>query len=507
MNKILVAILATIVFIVAFFGIIGCKNKVKIVINDTVVENANAQLVDNTLYVPLRAVFENMGYSVQWNAATRTAVLKNSQNNVEISADEAVFYVNGNKVISDKSQLIINNSLYLPLRVAVESVGCNVEWDKNTCTAYIYFKNNDLNMDINKDFAFRLNECMPKDVNYVFSPLSVKLAFAMAANGAKGQTEDEIIKTLGIENIDNYNSYVKDLISYYATDNSDEYRKDVVFDIANSVWLNKDYLPNVEFSEEFSDNVKKYYAASVSQVNNDNATNIINSWVSDKTNGLIDGIIDSPEFLSALVNACYFKANWQNKFEEYDTKKDTFTYRNGDKSEIDFMNITDNFKYYADDKVQLVSLPYSGTKNISMYIALSNDKRMDYSQYFDKCQYKNVHISVPKFKVEFSTALNDILKAMGIKKCFSVNEAEFQPMFKNYSDDISFYISKVLHKAYINVDEDGTEAAAVTAVLTEATGIEAPEILIEFVADKPFTYIVRDNDNKEILFMGEFACK
>lgn len=505
MKKILIAILATITFIVAFFGILGFNNNITIAVNHIILENSQACLIENTTFVPLRSVFEKMGFDVEWNAADRNAILSNSEYKLVISPDDDFYYVNDNKITPQKPQIMIEDKLYLPLRSIAEAVGCTVEWDQKNHRVDIYYSDDAIDIDNQIDFAYNLNKCMPKNKNYVFSPLSIKLAFAMAANGAYGETKNEILNSLGINNIEEYNQYVQELIAYYNKDESNEYRQDLVFNIANSVWLNSSV---VDFSQQFKNNVSQYYDAEIATVNNSNAVEKINSWVDDKTHGLIKDIIDSPDFVGLLANACYFKANWQNEFEKSDTMQDTFTYRNGDTQQIDFMNITDNFKYYSDENVQMVSMPYSGSKNISMYISLSDDRNIDYNQYFDRCKSEYVHISLPKFKIEFDTSLNDILKLIGINKAFNSFDAEFQPMFDN-NQDIDFYIDQALHKAYINVDEEGTEAAAVTALIMEATGVMEPEkpIPVEFVADKPFTYIVRDNDNGEILFIGEFACK
>lgn len=363
------------------------------------------------------------------------------------------------------------------------------------------------------EFADRLNSEMPSDKNYMFSPLSVKMAFALAANGASGETESEILKTFGIENLNSFNGYSKKLIDTYSSTNV------LKLDIANSVWINTDSAHG-DFAAGYKKMTADYYNAEAKQVNNQNAVETINNWVAEKTDNKIKSITNNPDFSAMLINAVYFKAAWQKPFNEKETRKDEFTSRNGEKAQIDFMNKTDDTAYIKKDGITAVKLPYTSSKSkltedgdyektetvnaqISMYV-MSADSKFSPARFLeenkDNFEYAKVKLAMPKFELEYSATLKETLKKLGINKAFS-EDAEFQRMF----DNDSMFISDVLHKTYIKVTEKDTEAAAVTAIMMETTSFREPEIPIEIKFNKPFTYIIKDDANGEILFMGEYA--
>lgn len=391
-------------------------------------------------------------------------------------------------------------------------------------------------------FAMNMNGEMSKTQNYMFSPLSVKMAMAMTANGADGNTKDEILSVLGIDNLDEYNKATKKLIEDYNNNfdyddynalvdklNSgkredgdfeklDEYRKQLrdgettVLNIANSIWLNQDYYQgyDVKFKDEFEDIIKTDYLGTSNVVNNSNAVKTINDWTSSKTNGKITEIIKDSDFISALVNAIYFNGKWANDFSETKTKDDTFTNADGTDVLIPFMNQTTYFNHYKDNNVQMIEMPYMGN-NASMYISIDDGDIENYDYYISKLEETYIDLSLPKFKVEYTNEIgnsteNSILNKLGIKTGFNPSKANFSKMLENIPDSHKVYIDKVFHKTYINVDEKGTEAAAVTAVImvTGTGAIPSPEP-IAFIANKPFTFIISDTDSGEILFMGRYV--
>lgn len=212
-------------------------------------------------------------------------------------------------------------------------------------------------------------------------------------------------------------------------------------------------------------------------------------------------MIQDADFLSALVNAVYFKGTWREQFKTNATAPDTFTSRDGSEKELDFMNQTGYFRYYEDDMVQMVRLPYED-RDIAMYIAMPSARAADLDRYVEKMDTEYVKLSIPKFKIEYEEKLNDMLGELGMKQAFSDQNTEFTKMIDDYP--LNIFIDKVIHKTYIDVDENGTEAAAVTAVINAAGSAMPPEP-VSFVADKPFTYFIYDEANGEILFMGEYA--
>ena len=345
-----------------------------------------------------------------------------------------------------------------------------------------------------ESFPWKLNRLMPKDKNYMFSPLSIKMALAMAATGSDGKTKEEILSTLNIENLDDFMEYSKKIIEEYSENDK------VALNIANSIWLNTDYYPGVDFSNTFEKAIVEYFNGTSSKVRDKDAVEKINHWVNEKTQGKIEKITDNSSFLSYIVNAIYFKGEWANQFQKGATRPDDFTDKNGNVTEIDFMNKTAYYDYYGDDDLKIIRLPYKDGKT-SMYIALPEIANLDLVKYIKEMKRTNVALSLPKFKTELSIKLGDVLKDLGIIEAFDPSRADFKSMFTKISENV--FISDVVHKTFIEVDEEGTEAAAVTGIEMTVTSMPMPMEPVIFKADRPFTYFIYDDVNEEILFMGE----
>ena len=365
-------------------------------------------------------------------------------------------------------------------------------------------------------FADKLNAQMPADKNYMFSPLSVKMALALAANGAEGDTKNEILNTLGIKNLDEFNALSKDLIKRYS-------KTDVLcFNIANSIWINKDKTKQ-NFSNDFKSLATEYYNADVKTVDNKNAAGDINAWVKDKTNGKIPQIIDNADnFWAMLINAIYFKGAWENEFSTYLTKPDEFTNADGTKTQTDFMNKTSWIPYAETKSAKIIELPYKNRVDnfsdngeyistdsfddidVSMYLMLADsgintEQELHASISGKSFERTYTKLSMPKFKIEYSDRLNDTLKNIGIQTAFDAKTARFEKMF----DSGNMWFTDTIHKTFISVDEKGTEAAAVTAI--GMAGASLPPEPIELKFNKPFYFAIRDNTSGEILFMGRYA--
>ena len=362
-------------------------------------------------------------------------------------------------------------------------------------------------------FADAINNAyMPQDQNYMFSPLSIRMALALAANGAEGETRSEILGAMKTEDLDAFNERAKKLMETYSETDL------VKLNVANSIWMNRSKHP-MQFSDAYRTSIADFYHGGAFEVTDENAVKEINSWVSEQTNGKIPTLISSSDFWAYLANAVYFKGQWQMQFNPGATKKETFTDRNGEKKEIDFMHRTGYYRYFENDGLQIIELPYNnreaildengeyaGSKqydelSVSMFLLIPKEGRVTDAEALLKnetLQSAYVSFSMPKFKTEFSTSLNDIFNALGIKKAFS-EQAEFEKMFESGN----MWITDTIHKTYINVDENGTEAAAVTGI--GMAGSALPPQPVECRADRPFTYVIRDNVNGEILFMGEYA--
>lgn len=378
--------------------------------------------------------------------------------------------------------------------------GCTMKGDTDVIkpsSGDIY--SGDMSYEISSSYEsdFDFMKYMPKDQNYMISPFSIKMAMMMAANGANGYTQKEILSALGVSSIDEYNQKASDIITRYNSN------KDVNLNVANSIWLNKTEAMGANFKNTYKKIISDFYKGVAREESADTIASKINDFIAKETNNKITNVLPAERpagFLSALVNTIYFKGSFENQFDTANTKKDTFTDRNGNKSEIDFMNQTKHFGYYENDGVQMLKMNYSG-RDIAMYILLNDDdKDVDINDIISKMEYKNVSVSMPKFKTEFTKSFVDVLKQMGINIAFT-NAADFSNMF----DNVEAHISDVIHKTFIEVDENGTEAAAATVILMTKNSLPMPEEIKEFKANRPFTYFIRDEVSGEILFLGEYA--
>ncbi len=381
------------------------------------------------------------------------------------------------------------------------------KFDKDAFDGVLYISCED-----EASFADRLNAEMPKDKNYMFSPLSIKLAFAMAANGAEGETRAEILNTFGIDDLDSFNSEAEDMISRYA---KSDFLK---LNISNSIWINES-MTDQKFSDTYRQTIGEFYHGEAKTVTNENAVKAVNGWVDEKTNGRIDKIINDSNFWACLINAIYFKASWKGEFHEGATSADEFTCVDGAKIQKDFMHKTSYFDYGDADGVQMIRLPYSGRNekfsedgkylgtddsglNISMYVILGDSLVENPVGLINNTKLENryVALSLPKFETEYSQDIAGIMKALGINRAFN-GDAEFEKMF----DKGTMFINKVLHKTYITVDEKGTEAAAVTALLFKGTGFAPQPEPVEMNVNRPFTYVIMDDGSGEALFVGSYC--
>ena len=352
---------------------------------------------------------------------------------------------------------------------------------------------------------FNILKFMPDDKNYMVSPFSLKMAMSLAANGADGTTKDEILTAFGIDNLDSYNTAAKELIERYESTSS------VKLNVANSIWLNKDVAgKDIKFTDEYKKLVSEYYKGTASEEDAKNIAKKINSWVEKKTNNKIKNLLPEGDakFLSVLVNTIYFKGEWAEQFEEYATKEEDFTDRNGKVEKTDFMHITERYRFYEDENMKMVRVPYKGGQT-AMYLVLpTNEDKMDIATALDNMNSYEVRLSFPKFKTEYSLSFKEILKHIGIEKAFEKWEAEFdEVMFEGVKEEENVYVDDVLQKTFIEVDEKGTEAAAATAVIINKTTSMGPgmEEIKEFKADRPFIYFIRDDVTHEVLFIGEYA--
>jgi len=356
-------------------------------------------------------------------------------------------------------------------------------------------------------FGFKLFTAVNKDEtgkNVFVSPLSVSMALGMTLNGANGATRDSMARTLefaGLSQSDINTSY-KSLITLLTG-----LDPNVTFQIANSIW----YRPYLNVEKEFKDVNKEYFNAEITSLDFDDpsAPGIINSWVDRSTNGKITKIIEGGipwEIVMYLINAIYFKASWTYRFDENLTRDDLFELPDGTKKPCRMMFQKATFRYFGNGELQAIDLPYGdagfsmtvllpkpGTKIDAFVSQLTEQRWKEWTAAFGKLE---LDVYLPKFKLEYEKKLNDVLKAMGMAIAFSTTDADFTKIDKRGG----LFISEVKHKTFVQVDEEGTEAAAVTSV-----GVGLTSAGPEFRANRPFVFVIRDSHSGSILFVGKIV--
>ena len=344
-----------------------------------------------------------------------------------------------------------------------------------------------------------------KDLNTVVSPLSIKIAMSMAAEGAQGETLSEMQGVLDTN--EDSRSFFKSIL-----DRASDY-DDVEINIANSIWIRDE----LEFKNEFLNILEEYYDAEAQSLDfSDSASkDIINNWVSDKTNEKIPSILEkiNPLDIAFLINAIYFNAEWQEAFDKEFTREEEFTLIDESKVDIELMSLDSNFNYFEDNELQAIELPYGqeGDYSMKVYLPKRDNSITDFienltaeklEEWNDSFDRMDGLIELPRFKTEYSKDLSEILIKLGIVKAFDDVDADFSKMIEIMEGN-NVYIGRVKHKTYIDVTEEGTEAAAVTMVeMMVGTAItERPE-RFEMIVNKPFLFTIEDNINNQILFIG-----
>jgi len=341
------------------------------------------------------------------------------------------------------------------------------------------------------------------DQNLMISPLSISQALLMTYNGSTGETKTAFEETLFLSDFttDEINHAQNELVKALL-----EVDPAVTISVANSIWHREGFSVNPEFIKVNQD----FYDAEVREAAFDQTTvDLINSWVKNKTNGKIDQVVDQidPSLVMFLINAIYFNGNWKYKFDESNTTNHDFNLSNGSKVNVPFMNQEVTARLMLHDDFTILDLPY-GRGNYSMLIFLPDeDKSIDdvmavwntenYTEWLGNFEAMNVDISIPKFKFGYAKKLDDFLQSMGLTVAFDPDNADFS----NITEAMQLYIDFVKHKSFIDVNEKGTEAAAVTSVGIGVTSIDPS--YPKFIADKPFLFAIREKYTNAILFMGQ----
>jgi serpin B len=362
----------------------------------------------------------------------------------------------------------------------------------------------------NNQFAVELyGRLREKDGNLFFSPYSISTALGMTHAGARGETAEEMAKTLHFNlPAERQNAAFAGLIKEI---NGGGEKKGYQLSTANALWTQKDY----PFAADYLKLVKDNFQAEATDLDfakdTEKSRKTINAWVEKQTKEKIKDLLPENSLTAntrlVLTNAIYFKGDWFSQFKKDQTK--TMTFRAGDdKIDAAFMSQTQRFGYAEDDRVQILEMPYVG-KELSMVVLLP--KKADgladlekaltidrLNKWLDGLHETKVETTVPKFKTTVEFELSQTLSEMGMPIAFT-QRADFSGMNGGKG---SLQISKVVHKAFVDVNEEGTEAAAATGVVVETKSVQVVPV---FRADHPFVFLIRDKRSGSVLFMGRIV--
>jgi len=371
----------------------------------------------------------------------------------------------------------------------------------------------------NNQFAFDLYQQLLADpelgaTNLFYSPYSISSALAMAYAGAHNETEVQMEETMNYHGQTDTHEAFNALNQYFEELNAitaESEWEDFSLYINNALWGEQTY--NIQ--SEYLDTLGKYYGAGYFATdfiyNSENSRLQINDWVSEKTNEKIQDLL-APGTINGdtrvvLTNTIYFIASWVNEFDEMNTRDESFTLLDGSTVQVPTMMTNDQYLYDAGDGYQMIALPYNGYQ-VSMFVILPEEGSFEqfesllttdkFNEMSESLTSETVDLYMPKFHAESSFSVNDMLASLGMTDAFDPSLADFSGI--SGSRDLS--ISNVIHKAVIDLDEEGTEAAAATAVIMELTSAMPVDEPIELRLDSPFIYAIVNPESGSILFMG-----
>ena len=365
----------------------------------------------------------------------------------------------------------------------------------------------------NNRFALALYQHLADtDGNLFFSPYSIYTALMMTYAGAAGMTAEQMKQALAVELPDSeIHAALNTLNLKLGQDSEFNGKPAFAFNVANQLWGQKGFV----LSEQFLNTLSAYYNADLKAVDfadSENARALINLWVAAQTNDRIKDLIPAGVLNAltrlVLTNAVYFKAAWMNQFDPALTSQGAFSLPDGSSAEVPMMHAERTMRAYVDEGLKAVELPYEGGTYSMVLLMPAQGSLPEFEKSLDAERFEAilnelsgaaVTLSMPKFKLESAFGLSDAMKALGMVDAFEPGSADFSGMEATRS----LYISDLLHKAYVDVNEEGTEAAAATAVVVGQTSMPAESYVIDF--DHPFLFFIRNIQTNTILFMGRLA--
>lgn len=376
------------------------------------------------------------------------------------------------------------------------------------CASACKEKENVAKRDFAVDFL-RESMAIYGDENLLVSPLSAEMALSLTANGAKGETRREMMQLIGMTD-----SALSSMNRYYGRLMTELPERDdeTTVKLANAVWVDDKF----KLSEGFADSAR-IFRAKVDAIDLQDPANakILNKWAADNTENLINNIVSekmfSPSLRMIIANALYFKGWWQTEFEPRMTTQKPFYKENGEEVPVRMMRKKAHYRYIRPEKrnFQIACLDYKGGAYEMMVVLPDKGHRVEnvlnelttghLTEWSNDAMSKNLQLELPSFKIQWGKSLNDCFKKMGMERAFS-GKADFSDM----TDSEKLNISDISQFTYMNVDESGTEAAAVTLVSLGLTAVR-PEEVYPFVVDHPFLVFIRDKRSGAILFAGKIG--
>ncbi len=379
-------------------------------------------------------------------------------------------------------------------------------------------------MDSNNDFAFEIYKATKNDSDNIFiSPFSLNLALSIANEGALGSTKVEIDRLLSIEIADGKADLFKEFISrtinlqdsayYECIKETEDKSGGNALLIANSIWINS----KSTIEKPYIKTIKDSYFSEVFDFENEkiaDANQKLSNWVSERTrNKIYVNNVLNPAIKLSIINAIYFKGEWDIDFKKKKTKEMIFHSLDGNRVKLDFMNNRTYYSYYEDANIQCVNLPYQ-CNQLSMFVILPKERlginnfEINFSlEYFREIRKQSTNneviLSLPKFKIESEIRPTNVISNLGFSTMFS-SSADFT----NISKVDSLTIGEIIHKTFIEIDEKKTEAAAITEIVIFGYGGGTPAALPPpkiFNANHPFIFMIVDNRTNAILFIGRFV--
>lgn len=464
------------------------------------------------VFVPLRFVSEALGAEVDWDGevAAATVSFGPAGTTIEMSPGEAAPVINGVPGAGLGAPARLEGGrLMVPLRFISETLGFKTVWDGDRAKVNISRgKGATTGGEGTGAFAFDLlGGLYTPGQNMFASPASVYMALAVLYNGAAGETRaamDKVLETRGLDAA----AFNEKCAAVRETLAAPDER--VTLNIADSLWLRQ----GLDFDAEFLRLAREYHGAQVRTLDflNPAAPGVINAWIADATNGMIRDMVDAIDPLTVLMlaNAIYFHGAWHTEFDPERTKPRDFLKADGTRTEVAMMHRDGMFPYLKGEDFAAVRLGYGDHEHLGMYVFVPDRDadldtlmaRLDAGSWdLWKAGFSSREgmVGLPRFKMEYGVDLRAPLTTLGLGILFQPGRADFSRMAPGGDE---FFVGDARHKAVIEVDEKGTEAAAVTVIGVRATSADPDTEPFGLVADRPFFFVIHDDETDTVLFAG-----